>query len=87
METHICVFTTLDDLPKKDHADPVKVLRAVMNARGRFSIFDATSTKKLAESMTFIERKSGWVRRRVGHCAYPWIEVELTDEGRQVLEG
>lgn len=78
-------FTTLDEVPNKQQGDARVVLRAIMAAGGRFSVFDATANQRIASTMTWIERTSGWVKRVEPDCGYPWVVVELTDAGRVAL--
>ena len=78
---HICHFSSLDDLPKKEHGNPVSVLR-VLDKVGRFSAFEMEG--KLAHSMTYIIRKK-WVKTDIS-CGYPWTDVELTQAGREALD-
>lgn len=83
---YVDCFTTLDDLPRKQHGDALVVLRAVMKSGGRFSVFDATQNDDIARSMTFIEGASGWIERATDGCQYPWVTVRLTEKGRAALE-
>ena len=78
-------FTSLDDLPKKDHGNARKVLAAIVAAGGRFSAFDATANQRIARTMTYIECESGWTKRRQPETGYPWVEIELTSAGEAVL--
>lgn len=74
---HICSFSSLDELPKKDCGDPVKVLRVLAKA-GRFSTFEING--KLCHTMTWLLNDSGWVKDIGGD--YPWTNVELTELGK-----
>jgi hypothetical protein len=78
-------FTSLDDLKGKQRSEPMTVLQAILANGGRFSVFDATADQKIAGTMTYIERESGWVRRVEGRHGYPWITIELTEAGRKAL--
>ena len=78
---HICHFSALDDLPKREHGNPVAVLR-LLDKVGRFSAFEMNG--KLAHSVTHIIRK-GWVKTDVSG-GYPWTEVETTPTGRATLK-
>jgi len=83
--TYVDDFSTISgNLTRKEQRDIRRVLAEVMKANGMFSIFDATENQEIAGSMTAIER-SGWVKR-IEH-GYPWLQWELTDEGRQQLDG
>jgi hypothetical protein len=83
--TYVDDFSTISgNLTRKEQGDIRRVLAEVMRAKGMFSIFDATENQSIASSMTAIER-SGWIKR-IEH-GYPWLQWELTDEGRQQLDG
>ena len=84
---HVCRFTTLDDLSAKEQRDPLAVLSCLDKAGGHFSAFDATSTAAMAATMTFLERRSGWIERTAEQPEYPWVQVRITDAGRAELEG
>ena len=77
---HICNFSALDDLPKREHGNPVAVLR-LLDAVGEFSAFEMEG--KLARSMTYILRKE-WIKTDIS-CGYPWTKVEITPAGRAAL--
>lgn len=77
---HICSFSSLDDLRKKDRDDADKVL-AVLARAGRFSTFEADGT--LGSTIQgLLNRKL--IRTTGGE--YPWTTVELTDAGKKQLE-
>ena len=84
---HICVFSSLEDMPKKKQRDPLSVLR-VLAERKRFSIFEATSNVTIGDTLTALELKR-WIETDTGKpdaMAYPWIGVTITDAGREALE-
>jgi hypothetical protein len=78
---HVCQFTTLDDVRRKDEGDARLVLAALSHV-GEFSVFDATRTAKMARTMDFI-CASGWIKRTP--LGYPWVKCELTDAGQAAL--
>lgn len=83
--TYVDDFSTISgNMTRKEQRDVRRVLAEVMKAGGMFSIFDATENQDIAQSMVVIER-SGWVKR-IQH-GYPWLQWELTDEGRQQIDG
>ena len=78
----ICSFTSgLDDLPRKQQAQFEPVLR-VLEATGRFSVFEATANQTIAKTMTRLMR-SGYVESMGG--AYPWTKVRLTEAGKKLI--
>lgn len=79
---HIDSFTSLDDLPRKQHGNPLAVLAALQSA-GRFSTFEASEYPRLGSTLTTV-LKSNWIERTWG--AYPWTFVELSDAGRAALK-
>lgn len=99
MRVIVCNFSTdLDDMKRKDQADPVKVLR-VLQRTGRYSVFEATANMTIARMMTRLHHKGmtrvlpdgtrreyGKLIRTVGDSGYPWTKVELTEGGKRLLE-
>lgn len=77
----LCKFSTLDDLRPRDRKDTLKVLRVVGKA-GRFSVFEATEYRTLAETIESLFQKK-LIQRTGGE--FPWIEVELTETGFETL--
>lgn len=88
-------FSALDDLKGEDRRSTVKILAALAKA-GKFSCFEVDEV--LARPITTV-LNCGWVKTTLrvrerdadGHGwherdLYPWTLVELTDEGRYVLE-
>ena len=83
MNIHICSFSAgLDEMKRKDQADPVKVLRVLAKC-GRYSVFEATDNQTIAEMMTRLLSK-GFIEATGGQ--YPWTEIALTDGGKRLLE-
>lgn len=93
----LCSFSSgLDDLPRKDHADVVKVLR-VLKACGRYSAFEASANDIIARMMTRLHHKGctivrdgvrreyGLLIERVEPSEYPWVRVRLTEGGERLL--
>lgn len=93
----ICSFSSgLDELTRKQQKDPVAVLR-VLNACGRFSVFEATANQTIATMMSrlchqgFSIVRNG-VRTDYGRLIetdnttpYPWTKVKLTEGGERLL--
>ena len=77
--THICCFTALDDVPRKQRGDLIVVLRALERV-GRFSCFEMD--RALASTVMEIRRR-GWTKHEV--LGYPWTKVEITEAGRAAL--
>lgn len=73
---HIDCFTSLDDLPKRDHGKSDRVL-AVLKKAGRFSVFDI-DTDTLASTMESLT-KSGRIRTDPDAYGYPWVKVEVVE--------
>lgn len=92
----LCSFTSgLDDLTRKQQCDPVAVLR-VLQATGRFSVFEATANQTIARMMTRLMHKQcivvrDGVRTEYGKLLkktggeFPWTTVELTAGGLKLL--
>ena len=78
---HVCSFSTLDDLPKKSYGDRQAVLRAICEV-GRFSVFEATSTLKLAKTLDFLGQNKLY---KTTGGEYPWVEVKITRAGKKFL--
>lgn len=76
----------LVDLPKALQSSDYAVLRVIAEA-GRFSCFEASDNPRLANTVTrLLNGGPGFppMIRDVGG-AYPWVEVELTDDGRKAM--
>jgi hypothetical protein len=80
IHTIVCSFESLADLPEKRHGSERSVLRAIRATADkdgvcRFSIFDATSTDAMAETMDSLTRKG-----RIVSCGgeYPWTLCKVT---------
>ena len=82
---HVCSFTALPDLTRKQQRDRYEVLAALNKAGGWFSVFEATENQDIAQTMTWI-MASDWVEKD-GDPGYPWTKIKLTEHGRSVLEG
>ncbi len=78
---HICNFSALDDLPKRERGNPIAVLR-LLDDVGEFSAFEMEG--KLAHSMTYIIRQ-GWIETDIS-CGFPWTKIKITPAGREALE-
>ena len=81
---HIDRFSAgLDELTRKQQKDISCVLK-VLDATGRFSVFEATENQHIAKTMDLVmKQKLVWVDREKSN--YPWTYVTLTDAGRAVL--
>jgi hypothetical protein len=78
----ICSFTSgIDELPRKEQAQFEPVLR-VLDATGRFSVFEATANQTIAKTMTRL-MASEYVEDLGG--SYPWKKVRLTDAGKRLI--
>ena len=79
---YICSFTSgIDELPRKQQAQFEPVLR-VLEATGRFSVFEATANQTIAKTMTRL-MASEYVEDMGG--AYPWRKVRLTAAGKRLI--
>ncbi|MDQ0035468.1 hypothetical protein J2W30_003236 [Variovorax boronicumulans] len=91
-----CSFSAgLDDLTRKQQADPIAVLR-VLKAAGRFSSFEASANDVIARTITRMIHKGlttikDGVRTNHGKlievddAPYPWTNVKLTAAGEALL--
>jgi hypothetical protein len=77
--THLCRFSTLDDLPPKARSDLLTVLRLLAQT-GRFSCFEVD--QRLAVTLTQI-RGHGWASFEP--MGFPWTRVSLTATGEAEL--
>ena len=83
MNIRLCSFSAgLDEMKRKDQANPVKVLR-VLSKSGRYSVFEATDNQTIARTMGMLLSK-GFIKATGGQ--YPWAEIALTDGGKRLLE-
>lgn len=73
----------LDDMPRKQQADPAAVLRVLQEAK-RFSVFEATANQVIAKTIDRLSKNEHFI---VTGGAYPWTTIELTDSGRALIEG
>ena len=76
----------LDEIPYAKQGDIPTVLRKLDEIGGRFSVFEATATPRIAFAMTAVEKR-GLVERVEPEPGYPWIQVRLTERGRALLTG
>lgn len=67
---HICEFSALDELPKKYHSDPERVLDTLRRA-GRFSDFEVTP----APGRTIEKLKAAGRLELDATTPYPWVRV------------
>lgn len=93
----ICSFSAgLDDLTRKQQADPVAVLR-VLKRTGRFSAFEASENDTIARTMTRlihkglttvddgVHTKRGLMLLTDTSCGYPWTKCTLTPAAERLL--
>lgn len=83
---HICSHSSgLDELTLAQQADDREVLRHLDHV-GRFSVFEATDNETIANTLDRIgnARYIMYIKEK---AAYPWCYVELTPEGRALIEG
>lgn len=78
----LCSFSALDDLAGKKLTIP-NVLK-ILHRTGCFSVFDAIASRRKARMFGRIERNG--LIRRVGDRSFPWIDVEVTEAGRKIME-
>lgn len=85
MRAIVCSFESLADLPEKRHGSERSVLRAIRataNKNGvcRFSVFDATASDAMAETMDSLIQKG-----RIVECggSYPWTECKVTKRAKR----
>lgn len=78
---HICSFSALDELPKNQRGNTLKVL-SLLHKVGRFSCFEVEG--KLCDTITYILGPSGYIESTGG--SYPWTTVKLSEKGLKVLE-
>lgn len=82
---HLCSFATgLDELKPKDQRDERAVLR-FLSGVSRVSIFEVTATPSLANTFQFLSDAKLILPDGETH-AYPWIGVQVTDEGREWMK-
>lgn len=89
MTAILCSFSDgLDDMPRKQQADPIAVLRVLKRA-GRFSAFEASDNMVIARTITNLFHKSLMGRGRMlemdNSMGYPWTKVVLTPAAEQLL--
>ena len=92
-----CFTAGLDDLTRKQQADPVAVLRALQKTKC-FSVFEATNNEVISRTVSRLCQKSCEVvkldgsKKKYGRLLemvggnYPWTNVELTDGGIEYLK-
>ncbi len=74
-------FSALDDVPRKNHSDPIEVGRVLARV-GRFSVFEATENQRLAGTIEHLG-SNGWFDYEPE--GYPWTRATVTNAGRQAL--
>jgi len=80
---HVCRFSAgLDDLSRKEQADPATVLRTLKRL-GRYSCFEASDNRVIAKTMDSLQER----KLLVSSCgAYPWSTCTVTPLGDQFLQ-
>lgn len=69
----------IGDMARKDQRDPMKVL-AVLHRSPRFSVFDATESLGIANSLVRLAR-DGYIEYPQPQPGYPWSLCQLTAKG------
>ena len=77
----VCVFSALDDVPKKLRGDARTVLAVLARAK-RFSEFEVDGP--LGAALEDLIRRKLITTDHERH-GYPWTAVDLTDAGRAML--
>ena len=81
----VCSFSgALGDMKRKDQHDRLKVL-AVLKASPRFSVWDASDNKIIANTMTDL-MTDGLIDYPDPQPGYPWSEARVTEAGMKLLE-
>lgn len=79
----VCELTSgLDNLSRREQRDAGIVLN-VLEARGRFSVFEATANQVIARTITELQ-EAGLIR--VTPEGFPWSRVELMPEAKAVQD-
>lgn len=82
---HVCRFTAgLDDLTQREQKNVAAVLRR-LHEIGRFSVFEATANKFIAETMDHCKAR-GYFTIDNDSCSFPWSKVTLTEAGKKVAD-
>jgi hypothetical protein len=82
----VCSFSgALGDMTRKDQSDPLKVL-AVLKQSPRFSVWDATDNKRIANTMTDL-MTDGLIDYPEPQPGFPWSQARVTAAGISLLEG
>jgi hypothetical protein len=79
---HLCRFSAgLDDLSRKEQADPAVVL-STLKRLGRYSCFEASDNRVIAKTMDSLHDR-GLLDTTCGE--YPWSTCSVTPRGEQFL--
>ncbi len=81
----VCKFTSLDGLNAVKQGQPIEVLRAMV-AAGRFSVWDATRSHRLAKTITRLYEWGILERGKDTDLGFPWTKVVLTPAGQAAIE-
>lgn len=81
----VCSFSgALGDMKRKDQRDQLKVL-AVLKASPRFSVWDASDNKGIANTMTDL-MTDGLIDYPDPQPGFPWSKARVTEAGMKLLE-
>lgn len=85
-EVHVCRFSSLDHLTKKQLKNNRLVL-SVLQRSGRFSYWEVSERKEIAQAISGLEHH-GYIE--TGQAEFPWYTAKLTEKGeaaRSILKG
>lgn len=81
----VCGFSgAIGDMKRKDQRDRLKVL-AVLKASPRFSVWDASDNKGIANTMTDL-KDDGLIDYPEPQPGFPWSLARVTEAGMKLLE-
>jgi hypothetical protein len=73
----IDTFSTLDDIPAQLSGHELEdAIVKTLRVAGRFSIFEATASLRMAHALTRLE-KTGRIKSDSDKFGYPWIAAEV----------
>lgn len=83
MQAELCFFSVgIDQLPRKEQGDLRAVLTVLAETK-RFSSFEATANGTIASTMDRLGNEGYY---RVIGGSYPWVNIEITSKGWDLLE-
>ena len=81
----VCSFSgAIGDMKRKDQRDRLKVL-AVLKKSPRFSVWDASDNKGIANTMTDL-MTDGLIDYPDPQPGFPWSQARVTEAGMKLLE-